>query len=64
MKALVQTTTTEPLVQSIVDLKHALEKIRHDSVMATRRGDFRTVARLTAEAVRINEKLIIVNQIH
>lgn len=38
-------------------LKLRLAELRESSVMATRRGDYREVARLTTEAARINNEL-------
>jgi hypothetical protein len=39
-------------------LRVRLAHVRESSVMAMRRGDVRTVAKLTAEAAKINSELI------
>jgi hypothetical protein len=39
-------------------LEESLQKARHESVIAMRKGDFRAVARLTNEAAQINRSII------
>ncbi len=41
----------------IEELKLQLQQVRKDSLAAVRRNDFRTVARLTGEAARINRAI-------
>ncbi len=36
-------------------LKEQLQRVRRASLLATQRGDFRTVARLTTEAAQLNK---------
>jgi hypothetical protein len=38
-------------------LRVRLARVRESSILAIRRGDYREVARLTAEAARINQEL-------
>ena len=42
-------------VETVSLLQRQLQKVRHDSLIATRAGDFRKVAQLTLEASRLNE---------
>jgi hypothetical protein len=48
--------TANPL--EVHDLKQKLRTVRSDSLEATRRGDFRRVAKLTAEAGAINRAIM------
>jgi vacuolar-type H+-ATPase subunit D/Vma8 len=46
------------LTRSDIDkLKDELQRIRQRSLEASRHGDFRTVARLTCEAARLNQEI-------
>jgi hypothetical protein len=45
----------------LAELNHLTEhlhRVRHDSLAASRRGDFRAVARLTCEAARLNRLIL------
>jgi hypothetical protein len=42
----------------ITSLKRELHQIRQQSLLATRQGDFMKVARLTAQAARINKSIM------
>ena len=44
-------------IADIEKLKQQLYFVRHQSLLASRQNDFRTVARLTAEAARINRTI-------
>jgi hypothetical protein len=44
--------------RSRASLERELQKSRHDSVIAMRKGDFRMVARLTNEVARIHRVII------
>ena len=39
-------------------LRVRLARVRESSILAIRRGDYREVARLTAEAARINQEIL------
>lgn len=39
-------------------LKQDLQRVRRESLQATRDGDFRKVARLTAEAAQLNKSIL------
>jgi hypothetical protein len=39
-------------------LKQQLQRVRRDSLLATRQGDFRKVAKLTTEAAGINRAIV------
>ena len=50
----------EPAVltsKPVADLELELRKVRQNSLIATRKGDFRTVARLTIEAARLKRQM-------
>ena len=49
--------TLKTIVQREESLKRELEKTRHASLIASRNGDYRLVARLTKEAARLNQEL-------
>lgn len=42
----------------IDSLKQDLQRVRRESLQATRDGDFRKVARLTAEAAHLNKSIL------
>ena len=42
----------------ISTLKRELQHVRQQSLQATRQGDFMTVARLTAQAARLNKSIM------
>jgi hypothetical protein len=43
--------------RELADLEEKLRKVRQQSLSASQSGDFRTVARLTSEAARLNERI-------
>lgn len=51
--------SAEPINNDVLKagLERQLQKIRQESLLATRSGDFRKVAQLTREAVRLNEEI-------
>jgi hypothetical protein len=51
------TLTLKALVKQQLDLELELQKTRHDSLIAARRGDYRRVAQLTVQASRLNQQL-------
>jgi hypothetical protein len=46
------------ITEEIESLKQTLQRVRKDSLQATREGDFRKVARLTAEAAGLNKAIL------
>ena len=42
----------------ISTLRRELQHVRHESLLATRQGDFMKVARLTAHAARLNKSIM------
>jgi hypothetical protein len=42
----------------ITSLKRELQHVRQQSLLATRQGDFMRVARLTAQAARLNKSIM------
>jgi hypothetical protein len=54
---LVMPRTTDR-TDEIVSLQQELQRIRQQSLAASRNGDFRTVGRLTAEAARLNSAIL------
>ena len=42
----------------ITSLKRELHQVRQQSLLATRQGDFMKVARLTAQAARLNKSIM------
>lgn len=48
---------TKPLID-IEQLRTELREVRQDSLIATRQGDYRTVARLTARAAALNKAIV------
>lgn len=54
MKRTKPTNSTAQLQQ----LKESLQHIRQESLLATRQGDFRKVAKLTTEAATLNKAIL------
>jgi len=52
------TEIPKPLVSKVM-LERELQKIRQESVIATRAGNFRKVAELTRAAAKVNEEIMI-----
>ncbi len=46
-----------PRVRDLADLEEKLRRVRKESLAASQAGDFRTVAKLTSEAARLNEEI-------
>ena len=46
-------------LQELANLNEHLQRVRHDCLSASRRGDFRAVARLTCEAARLNRLILL-----
>jgi len=46
-------------LEELTRLTEHLQRVRHDSLEASRRGDFRAVARLTCEAARLNRLILL-----
>ncbi len=44
--------------EELVKLSQELQRVRQKSLTASRTGDFRTVARLTGEAARLNREIL------
>ncbi len=44
--------------EELVKLTQELQHVRQQSLFASRTGDFRTVARLTGEAARLNREIL------
>ena len=44
-------------VHSLAELERNLQQVRQRTLIATRKGDFHAVARLTKEAKRLNEQI-------
>jgi len=44
--------------ETITTLKRELQQVRHQSLLATRQGDFMKVARLTAVAANLNKSIM------
>jgi hypothetical protein len=42
----------------ITSLRRELQQVRQQSLLATRQGDFMKVARLTAQAARLNKSIM------
>jgi hypothetical protein len=51
------TTITPDVLAKRPTVEKELQKIRHESLIATRAGDFRKVAQLTRAAARLNQEL-------
>jgi hypothetical protein len=49
---------TKDISEQIASLKEALNRVRRESLNATRLGDYRAVARLTTEASNINKAIL------
>ncbi len=45
-------------LEELVQLNQELQQVRQQSLTASRRGDFRAVARLTCEAARLNRLIL------
>ena len=45
-------------------LNQELQTVRHESLAASRRGDFRAVGRLTCEAARLNRLILATEDSH
>lgn len=45
-------------LEELSQFTHQLHRVRQESLIASRRGDFRTVARLTCEAARLNRLIL------
>ena len=45
-------------LDQLTALNQQLQRVRQDSLAASRRGDFRAVARLTCEAARLNRAIL------
>ncbi|MFO1496882.1 MAG: hypothetical protein U1G07_00540 [Verrucomicrobiota bacterium] len=50
--------------QDLMELTRELHRVREASLAASRRDDFRTVARLTAEAARLNRLIVSAEGTH
>jgi hypothetical protein len=51
-------TTAKITPEMISTLKRELQTVRQQSLQATRQGDFMRVARLTAQAARLNKSIM------
>jgi hypothetical protein len=45
-------------IDELTQLSHDLQRVRQESLTASRKGDFRAVARLTCEAARLNRLIL------
>ena len=45
-------------IDELTQLTHDLQRVRQESLAASRKGDFRAVARLTCEAARLNRMIL------
>ena len=50
--------TAKVTPEIITSLKRELHQVRQKSLLATRQGDFMMVARLTAQAARLNKSIM------
>jgi hypothetical protein len=50
--------TAKVTPEIITSLKRELQQVRQQSLLATRQGDFMKVARLTAQAARLNKSIM------
>ena len=50
--------TAKVTPEIITSLKRELHQVRHKSLLATRQEDFMMVARLTAQAARLNKSIM------
>ena len=50
-------------LEQLAELSARLRSVRQESLAASRKGDFRAVARLTCEAARINRAMVAVDGI-
>ena len=46
-------------IDELTQLTHDLQQVRQESLAASRKNDFRTVARLTCEAARLNRLILV-----
>ncbi|MHC1768659.1 MAG: hypothetical protein AB9869_30995 [Verrucomicrobiia bacterium] len=51
-------TKKNDTLEELAQFTQELQQVRQDSLAATRRGDFRAVARLTGEAARLNRLIL------
>ena len=58
LKVMNSMDTLKGLAQKDGLLRRELEKTRHASLIASRKGDYRLVAKLTKEAARLNQELV------
>jgi hypothetical protein len=49
---------SQALIDELTQLTHDLQRVRQESLAASRKGDFRAVARLTCEAARLNRMIL------
>lgn len=52
------TNTSVPVENSVEQLQLELRRVRQQSLIAMRKGDFRAVARFSSEAARLNRLLL------
>jgi hypothetical protein len=50
--------TAKVTPEIITSLRRELQQVRQQSLLATRQGDFMKVARLTAQAARLNKSIM------